>query len=43
MESHSSMPTDYKAALGEFQRFAEQDDPNAQYQLGVLYGLGLGS
>jgi TPR repeat protein len=36
------MPTDYKAAFDEFQRFAEQGDDEAQYHLGVMYGLGLG-
>ena len=36
------MPTDYQAAFEEFARFAEQGDAGAQFNLGVMYGLGLG-
>jgi TPR repeat protein len=36
------MPTDYAYALSEFLRFAEQGDAQAQFNLGVMYGLGLG-
>jgi uncharacterized protein len=36
------MPTDYKGAFDEFQRFAQGDDAHAQYMLGIMYGLGLG-
>jgi len=36
------MPTDYRAAFEEFARFAEQGDTGAQFNLGVMYGLGLG-
>ena len=38
----SCMPTDYRAAFEEFARFAEQGDTGAQFNLGVMYGLGLG-
>ena len=36
------MPVDYAAALEEYQRFADQGDAQAQCNLGVMYGLGLG-
>ncbi|MBT6276277.1 MAG: sel1 repeat family protein [Chromatiales bacterium] len=36
------MPTDYTNGIDEFTRFAEQGDPQAQFRLGVMYGLGLG-
>ena len=36
------MPTDYRAALEEYQRFAEQGDAQSMCHLGVMFGLGLG-
>ena len=36
------MPVDYAQALDEYVRFAEQGDAQAQCNLGVMYGLGLG-
>jgi uncharacterized protein len=36
------MPVDYAAALDVYQRFADQGDPHAQCNLGIMYGLGLG-
>lgn len=36
------MPTDYRKAFEEFQRFAQRGDGLAQFRLGLMYGLGLG-